>query len=580
MTDSPAQPATPAVHHPARAPVACTQCRQKRLKCNSGYPQCSRCLSAGSNCTYIPSRRGQRPPKNRPELDSVSQHISTFAIQTPRSSFLPATPNTALPLSLADTPAPGEVSQPVNLAPGPASTASPLTSFTTTATTASRLHYNERLVNYYFSNFHPAHPILLPHSLYATQGYPDYLQAVVQFVGSHYATSPVDWQTREETIQAIMSSNSPQTPEMVQARLICALAVHARYELMDSFTIFQAATDLAIQLGMDCASFAVQHGNQNHMLEESLRRTWWELVFSEGILSGLYRHQRFTRATYFSDVLLPCEETDYENLTIPDPSNLVSLTQFDKRIFNPNSVEFSSYSYRIEAVRIFVNVLTLTEPDSNMRPSQVHAVDHAIAGWIHHLPDGKGDILQPDGKGDEMLFQAYMIVQYASMFLHFPRSDLISMLPNPDIACAQNEPHVSPTTSQRLHGLKAIVASKWIFNLAALRLPVIKHTPLFICALLSAAIVQLSALSKRSQDENIDLTECYDSMYLAIGVLKSFSKHWPLGQSALQELQKVASEVLKVQTTTQALPEDDGWTCNIDFEGVQGLLNMNRDIAG
>ncbi|KAE8356994.1 permease for cytosine/purines, uracil, thiamine, allantoin-domain-containing protein [Aspergillus coremiiformis] len=109
------------------------------------------------------------------------------------------------------------------------------------------------------------------------------------------------------------------------------------------------------------------------MLEESLRRTWWELVFSEGILSGLYRHQRFTRATYFSDVLLPCEETDYENLAVPDPSSLMSLVHFDKRIFDPNSATFSSYSYRIEAVRIFVNVLTLTEPDSNMRPSQVHA---------------------------------------------------------------------------------------------------------------------------------------------------------------------------------------------------------------
>ncbi|KAE8148610.1 hypothetical protein BDV25DRAFT_15633 [Aspergillus avenaceus] len=556
MTDTSVQPATSVAHPGARAPVACTQCRQKRLKCNSGYPQCSRCLTAGANCTYIPSRRGQRPPKNRPE---VSQHISTFAIQTPRSSFIPATPLTSLPAA-------------------PASTTSPLTSLATAATTSSRVHYNERLVNYYFSNFHPAHPILLPHSLYATQGYPDYLQAVVQFVGGHYASSPIDWQAREEAVQAIMDSNAPQTPEMVQARLICALAIHARYELLDSFTLFQAATDLAVQLGMDRAGFAVQHGNQNHMLEESLRRTWWELVFSEGIMSGLYRHQRFTRATYFSDVCLPCEETDYENLTIPDPSELLSLTHFDKRIFDPNSTAFSSYSYRIEAVRIFVNVLTLTEPDSNMRPSQVHAVDHAIAGWIHHLPDGKEDILQADGKGDEMLFQAYMIVQYASMFLHFPRSDLISMLPNPDIACAQNEPHVSPTSSQRLHGLKAIVASKWIFNLAALRLPVVQHTPLFICALLSAAIVQLSALSKRSQDENIDISECYDSMYLAIGVLKSFSKHWPLGQSALQELQKVASEVLKVQTT-ETLPEDDGWTSNIDFEGLQGLLHINRSIG-
>ncbi|KAF7588993.1 hypothetical protein BBP40_004924 [Aspergillus hancockii] len=525
-------------------------------------------FASETTCTYVPSRRGQRPPKNRPELDSVSQHISTFAIQTPRSTVTPATPNPALALSLGGTAVPAEVA---------ASTTSPLSSF---ATTSSRVQYNERLVNYYFSNFHPAHPILLPQSLYVTQGYPDYLQGVVQFVGGHYASAPVSWATREETVQAIMGSNSPQTPEMVQARLICALAVHARYELMDSFTIFQAATDLAIQLGMDSASFATQHGNQNRMLEESLRRTWWELVFSEGIMSGLYRHQRFTRTTYFSDVLLPCEEADYENLTVPEPSSRMSLAHFDKRIFDPTSPPFSSYSYRIESVRIFVNVLALTEPDSNMRPSQVHAVDHAIAGWIHHLPDGKEDILQPDGKGDEMLFQAYMLVQYASMFLHFPRSDLISMLPNPDIACAQNEPHVSPTSSQRLHGLKAIVASKWILDLATLRLTVIKHSPFFICALLSAAIVQLSAFSKKTQERTIDVTECYDSMYLVIGVLKSFSKHWPLGQSALQELQKVASEVLSVPTATEAIPEDDGWTYNIDFEGVQGLLHVDRDMGG
>ena len=61
----------------------------------------------------------------------------------------------------------------------------------------------------------------------------------------------------------------------------------------------------------------------------------------------------------FSDVWLPCEESTYTSLqAIPQPHSLAS---FRTRIFTEDEEinYFSSFAYRIEAVRILARVLVL-----------------------------------------------------------------------------------------------------------------------------------------------------------------------------------------------------------------------------
>lgn len=45
------------------APLACTYCRNKHLRCDGGQPNCGRCRRDERNCQYLPSRRGYRGPK-------------------------------------------------------------------------------------------------------------------------------------------------------------------------------------------------------------------------------------------------------------------------------------------------------------------------------------------------------------------------------------------------------------------------------------------------------------------------------------------------------------------------------------
>lgn len=386
-----------------------------------------------------------------------------------------------------------------------------------------------------------------------------------------------------------LQDDGQKSAAMVQARLLFSIVLHARNETKNSQTMLKQAINLAIEIGMHQRSY----GTVPMMLEarerESMRRTWWELFITDSYFAALYRLEGFKSSTAYDQVLLPCEESEYES----DSAlfNPPSLSQFEGRIFAAEEREFSSFCYRIEAVRILSRVISVAGTNS-LHIDQVQAIDNVIAGWTHHLTPSKVDIINHYGEGDELLFQAHMIVQYASMFLHFPRSDLISTIPDSSIACARSETLVPPTSPQHLHGIKAVEASKELANLAALRLPVQRHTPFFICGLLSSAIVQLSASAKHG---TYCIEQHRDRVSLIIGVLSTLSKSWALAQAALHELKQVAGEVLQVSPGLTSMPQpeeqplsggfpaqsviDNSWLNNIDFEGVQGLLQFGSDLV-
>jgi hypothetical protein len=122
-----------------------------------------------------------------------------------------------------------------------------------------------------------------------------------------------------------------------------------------------------------------------------------------------------------------------------------SLEQFSKRLCADSDKKYSSFCYRIEAVRILTRVLTFTGA-KDVHRGRVQAVDNALAGWIHHLPPDKAEVLAAGGEVDKILFQVQMITQCASVILHFPRSNL----PHTSAAAAEitgreADAHISPT---------------------------------------------------------------------------------------------------------------------------------------
>lgn len=142
---------------------------------------------------------------------------------------------------------------------------------------------------------------------------------------------------------------------------------------------------------------------------------------------------------------------------------------------------------------------------------------------------------------DDMLFQAHMLIHYATLVLHCPHSDLVVTLPAAArISCGQADGvGMSPSAISHLHAAKATRASTRLTSLASLCSPVVQeHIPFFVCGLLLGATVQLAACASRP----VLRWQFRDSILLAIGVLKTLGRTWALAHNALRLLRDVAGE--------------------------------------
>jgi len=592
--------------------LACVECRKRHLKCDAALPNCSRCLTAGIECVFTPSRRGYRGPSKR-KCDA--QHEGS---QRPTPSFERRT---------SDTPDQAEQWRLLSASKDAVPTVHDSYAFLETAAhdclAGSHTAFDEtgalpsqqqqqkqlpisffdsseelnqesddpQLTNLYYSNFHAAHPILVPRAWYNEQHYPKYLTSVVQFIGSHFSTS-VSSDSLRNAVGKKLASADAHTSTMVQALLLFSIALHSRNEAKEAQENLARAVDLALELGMNRSCFAVLNGHQQPIVEESIRRTWWELFIVDGYMAALHRKTGFKSSQVDMGIALPCEETIFtEGICPPNPP---TLAQFDGRLFADEEIQFSSFCYRIEAVRILSRVLAIAGADE-VHEDQIQAVDNALAGWVHHLPATKADIVNNFGEVDEMLFQAHMIIQCSNIFLHFPRSELLATLPGTaEIVCAGGGKQMCPATTLHMHAVKATDASKELSNLAALRVPVQKHTPFFVCGLVLSAIVQLSACSVHACH---CMEQHRDRVALIIGILKSLSQHWTIASTVLQQVKKVGAEVLQVRSTSRpndiVVPEssrdsgvdvstgieDISWLDLFDSQGLTGFATFDASAS-
>jgi hypothetical protein len=284
------------------------------------------------------------------------------------------------------------------------------------------------------------------------------------------------------------------------------------------------------------------------MEEESLRRTWWELYVTDGYVAALQRSPSFRCHSCGPDVPLPCDESLYvEGAFLMEPP---TVEQFDARVYAEEELQFSSFCYRIEAVRILARALSISCVHE-VQEEQVQAIDNALAAWRHNLAVGKTNIHDAFGQVDEMLFQAHMLIQYTTIYLHFWRSELAATVPAAfDII---RERHLPPVSTRHTNGIKAIEASKQLADLAALGVPVQKHTPFFVFALVFSAIVQLSACSLHGPD----FRELYrDRLALITGVLKTLSPNWAFAQVVVRKVKRMTADLLRARTGEGAVESE------------------------
>jgi hypothetical protein len=394
-----------------------------------------------------------------------------------------------------------------------------------------------RLVRLFYENFHAGHPILLPSSLYEERKYPDYLQQVVKFIGSHYSQRITGDVLRQATADQLHSSGQ-RDPSMVQALLLYSIILFARGESAEAQAALSQSTDIALELGMHLRDFAASFSKGNEMEAESLHRTWWELFIVDVDAAALHNQIVLRSHGVPYNVVLPCEESTYTaHGPLPPPSTLAA---FHKRVYcDEEEDKFSSFSYRIEASRILARVLVLNGMAEPQR-DHLQAVENALISWANHLPPSKVDVVDAYGTVDEMLLQAHTTIYYAAMLLHLPRSNLRPVSPDLSMGFYPVTPvRLSPAFTRHVHSIKATEASKQLSDLLSVRPSVQRYSPFILVKLVLCAVIQLAT----SQMHSVECTEHHSNrIVLVLGCLKVLRRHWPIAQLAHQYLRRVASE--------------------------------------
>ncbi|KAM0424319.1 hypothetical protein ACHAPT_010465 [Fusarium lateritium] len=532
------------------APLACTGCRKQHLKCDGKRPTCSRCVQNGTPCSYQPSRRGgRRKPRDlaargleplRPSIgpgdDDASIGVSspTAAEPRPEPSQLPApddAPSDGNVLSYFTGISTDHLLWP-GLGPRDFNSQTQVSSISRPPTDS------ERFVRLYYENFHNAHPILVPPSMYTSRAYPTFLQLVVDFTGSHYVQLSPSEQLKAK-VSAELSSSADKSPCMVQAWLIYSIVLFSRGDLAEAQDAFSRCTTMAFDIGLHRADYASSQHPERSIEAESLRRTWWELFITDVLMALPQKTISFRCSAVCPQVPLPCEESLYTGThDIPEPRKILD---FKRRVLFAEDVIFSSFSYRIEAISILGRVLVLNRLRDYHR-DHLQAVENALVSWSNHLPTKKLDIVDSYGNIDEIMFQAHAMIAYAGMLLHLPRSSYhpsLSSTQDPFWPLAQAQ---SLSNSTRLvHSIKATEASRRISDYISLCPNIQKHTPCIIPALVLCGLIQLATSNSHSD-------ECFDHHYnritLILGCLKNLKRTWNLADSAYHRVRSCAAALI------------------------------------
>jgi hypothetical protein len=552
-----------AVRRPA--PLACDACRRKHLKCDAAAPVCGRCSTKALACTYTASRRGLGRRGRRTAATGEDASTSS-ALPSPAQSHASAsrsygddaghvqthagasqgtragTAHTSEDLAMNNTlqsldnqempPQPFAPPAPHSWSPSPAD--------------------HERLLGLFYLHLFGAHPFLVPKAFYGSQSYPHYLDLVVCLAGQQYAAPSSDTTLLQSAVSLAMSEIDEQTPCRVQALLLYAIILHASQHAKEAGECVSRAATIALQLGMNEASFARTNSANSSVLEESLRRTWWELYIVDVYFAAIHRRPTFETSSAKSFPLLPCAQALYgAGQCEPNPPTLRS---FERRVFSVDSnISFASSCVRIDAIRIVGRVLALA-PNTDAHPDSIQALDNALTSWEYNLPPSCTDVVDSSGEVDLMLFEARCFILCASIFLHFPRSDLPDTVPSArDIACAKGYTQLAPTS--RHHTIKAIAASKSLANLATVPWPLDRHSPFFICGLVLGCIIQLAAASVHLHQCGLDCQQQHrERVVLMTGALQRLGERWALARNAVRCLKGVAEIVFSTYDEDGSLP--------------------------
>lgn len=175
----------------------------------------------------------------------------------------------------------------------------------------------EKCFDSFYYHYHAAHPFVLPkqhlirHKQETGQKL-DHLFAAMKYVGALFLDAgPARASYLDQALSLCHSPTTPKDGFLVQALLLLIVALDGSCEQDKARDLLGEAERVAVEIGLNTRQFATVHGRGNPILEESWRRTWWDLYVCDGMVAGVHRVTNFLLYDVASDVALPCEESEY-----------------------------------------------------------------------------------------------------------------------------------------------------------------------------------------------------------------------------------------------------------------------------
>lgn len=186
-----------------------------------------------------------------------------------------------------------------------------------------------------------------------------------------------------------------------------------------------------------------------------------------------------------------------------------------------------------------------TPPIFGPEDENLARIEALLTNWRLHLPQSKRDALQADGRLDEMMFQAHMMMHATSILLHQPHSQL-DTTPTQNINSCAPYQMVPAGDLFNAHTKHTITSANAISTMIKHRVPLLSHTHFFTCVITLSSIVHLSrwALFFFIPHNDDDLRQ---QVRLNIGALNRLAKVWGAADRARGQVKLVAQEIYKAK---------------------------------
>ncbi|KAI0454871.1 hypothetical protein F5B21DRAFT_514399 [Xylaria acuta] len=514
-----------------RVSLACVQCRSKHVKCDATQPACGRCIGEGKPCYYAKSRRGIRDPKKR-----------------------------SLISDLPPIPSPQRTNTTIKCAPiAPFSISKHLPNGWT-ASSPTGMSTNESLVSAFFEHFYLGHPVLPPKRFFLKYVESDpnpyhFLLSVIDLCGALYVGHARLNDLREAAYSAACGP-LPFTVQSVQGLHLLAVIAFGENKFTHHIGFANRSREMAIELGIHRRTFAARISDP--VWAESCRRTWWYIKF-QSTIRWVNEAEPTVDTSYDveSDTDIPCsEEWEYQSGDIPLP---ISLLQYEREI-NHGRSDFSSLAFQIEMCRIQTDVARLCNDDGGedeKRSELINQADSRICDFLRRIPQWKMDVVDPDGKPDQVLFDA---VAWAHMTrIRLRQSSFRNGLNIREyfpLGPNRGPDHKGQAVKRfgwNPHSID-IQAANSVCDLFRYPFPIKSLRPMMVPGLLRVAIVYLDACVFLGLDSPI----YRQRINALIRILTIHGETWPLSKKIAEDIQVVADEYLGPKDQSSA--HSGGWT--------------------